>query len=696
MRAGLRKRVDARGHFLATAFWLIVITLMAACATPSSQSAPKPVVVAPELSLSFRSWSWSILSGAPGFEPLIVGLGRNIGQPTKLVIAQFHENGHLEQLTNIPAVDGALYSATAVRHASGASIVATVIDASGVPQITLLHTRDGRSWRRVELSEDLRFVPTAVLGEADGVLLGRDTQLWRIGPDGKVGAVPAPSGPPSSTIALLARGGTRLWLLMRGEGRSLDLHSSEDHGATWSPPHRVEVGSEEIDPAGMIDDDGRLFLAGQCAPDGAGRPCVVVGSPEEGWRTENPFGTTTIPLRLLPPAKTADRNLRFVATISGYAEAWLAERSFSGQWHASRASALGRGLGEARAVGAGPSGMGFLVVVNDFESTRLVYRRSTVPAQGGDQSFVLGGPQQAPWIETTGAFWGEHSQLQLSHREHQPVGTGGAYRGVKKSIPISVADGAAKAGEWRPAAARGMDAILAEQIGPRAVLAGSTPVLGDDLGQVHVFTAADDGSWAETATEFSARLKDQLPTALVAGDQGWTLATAYPIRALSSEPARLFHSEDGLHWREEPGPTASTGEPSAIDALCPSRAGELLALGGLGARTEAAWVRRSDGNWTPLPVPPDPRGCAALEDTVVTIASQTLWSWDGQTFGPLETDLPEKMEPYAVVPVPGGLALVGVDSRDGVDTSAVWFSRDAREWQETRWAHFLAPVISLC
>lgn len=686
------------GPFRRAVYGLMAVLLLAACGQSGAAPIPQPIALATDLAPTFSSWSWNILSGTSSSDPLIVGISRHKdGLPT-LSVSQFHADGHLEQLADIPAFDGSLHSVKALRHSSGASLVATVVDQSGKPHIEVLYAEDERSWRRLAPSKELALVPDIIATDGGDIIVGRDRQLWRISLDGSVTDLAAPPLTAEEIPIQLAGRNSRLWLLTSTPGSDApQLWISSDNGVSWEQqPVGIHAATvSRFEASGMLERDGQLLFTGRCGPDNGGGPCVIIGTPEAGWETEHPFGTTTIPIHLLPAASGADRNLLAVATITGYSEVWLTERPSSGPWQSSRASLLSATIGEARAVGAGPGGRGFLVVLNDFQTTRLVLRSHPGSAPVNDRVFALGGPEQGPWLDTVGSAWGERSQLLLSHRELQKVGTGSAYRSIKKSVPVSVEGATATTAEWRPAAARGLDFILSEPRGSRSVLAGSRPVSGNDLGGVRVFTAAQGGPWNEVATELEYRLDGQLATALAANDRGWLLATGDPTRSQAVDPARIFQSEDGIAWREEPGPTQTTGEASSIDVFCPSPSGRLVALGTRGqAATPIAWIRDQDSSWsTPAIADEDRlRGCATFDGTIVAISNRKIWRQEGDGFTMIQTNLPHDSRPSAIVAVPDGLATLGTYKRDGLTTTSVWFSRDAEKWQEVRLGAMPGPT----
>lgn len=493
-----------------------------------------------------------------------------------------------------------------------------------------------------------------------------------------------------SVVGLTSRHAT-VWLLTtRGDSGSPRIFASEDAGVTWDAGTSVTpADAPKFAPTGILADNDRLYLAGSCAPRGGeGHACLVVGD-GTAWAVETPFGVAGPATSMLPPARGDDGSLLVAVTMPAFSEGWLAQRRQGGQWIGSRGDVVGDEPGDVVALGAGSRGKGLVAVTTSTATTSLVTRARADADAGADRRNVLGGPGVSSWVRPVGVGLSPSSQFLEVRPTVVKAATGG-YLVLKKDRPVTMTDTSLEPEEWRPAQLRGMDAFLGESAGGVSVLVGSDPAKTlEDLGEVRVFATNPDGTWDRVATDLTARFKGQMAMAMTHTGGMWLVATSSPILSIAKDAARLFGSEDGRTWVELPAPEAA-GSANRISALCGSNGDMVLALGTeAGPAKDGGWVR-SAGTWHDLVVPAglSPQRCAGTPVAVVVIGgddgADRIWRLEGQGLVEVDADLPPRADLRDVVPIGGGVGVVGFVESRGVRAVSVWFSRDMERWSQTR------------
>lgn len=684
------KRIGSVGIGIA----LVIALSLTGCAGVSSPS-PEPLTITKDLAGRQYSWSWSLVSGSTDADPLVVGLERRPDREPTIQAILYQRGDHVQRVSDLPTTPiGTPYAVKAVGRGRGAVIVGATLDqANAAVHTFMLTSADRQVWRAVPLSEDLGVVPAAAAADDNTIYAAQGRSAWRVTEQGGVTALTPPDLREDEQITDLALSGGRLWALAHGrEGVQARLTSSSDDGTTWGAPEIVAGESSPVTPSGLLVDGSRIVVSGHCGhPSEPPRACLAI---REGgsWSREEPFRNSN-GFRLVAPTLNAGGGTLTAATSSKLSEGWPAERSPTGAWTGSRADLVGSSVGTVLAVGAGTSGVGFLAVVRNDESTRLVWR-GTAAADAKDQvETIIGGSAMSSWIRAPGSTWGPRSQLLEVHPTVTPTGSGGAYFVAPSSSPVSINGSTVTSDEWRPALGRSKDAVVAETSGDKTVIAGSeTPSNRTDLGSVHVYLSEASGARREVATELAPRFRNQMATALVSGRE-WVLATSPPVSSLADESSRLFRSDDGVTWLETPGPSMEAGATNRIDRICLLPDGGLVAVGKVAPAAEMAVWRRQGNSWTRLAVPDKhkPTGSCASSGDGVFIPGEgprgaVLWRLRDAQLEPLNVDWPAGAEVHGAVSVAGGVAAAGVADLKGVRVPTLWFSRDGGEWAAVRLA----------
>lgn len=666
----------------------VLMALVLAGCTGTSAATPQRLVLGKDLANRQSSWSWSLVSGTRDADPMVVGLEHRPDRSPTIQAILYRPGDHLLRIPDLPALPGTPHAVRAVARGRGVVIAGATLDESGVPHAFVLDSADRRSWRAVEFSEDLRVVPSAVAADAQATYLAQGRSIWRVTGAGGLSVLSSPALRTDEQIIDLALADGRLWALARGrDGEHGRVASSADGGATWTVPEIIAPNADSwpLTPSGLVAVGSRVLITGQCGEwSEAAHPCLARRD-GQGWSQEQPFRGAA-GLRLVAPAVNAMGGVLTAATSSRLSEGWPAELSSAGIWSGSRQDLVGDSVGTVLAVGAGVGGSGFLAVVRNAESTRLVVRANAAAAKKDDVELVLGGTAMSSWIRSAGSTWGPRSQF-LEVGSTIRTEDSGAYFVSTSSGPISVDNTSVTTAEWRPALGRSRDAFVAETSGDATVIAGSeAPIDRSNLGTVHVYRAGASGDWREAAADLAPRFQNQIATALVGGRE-WVLATSPPVSQLATESSRMFRSDDGMTWSEVPGPVPEAGATIRINRLCLLPDDGLVAVGPIGASNEMGVWRRQGDAWARMSTPQGqrPTGACASTDTGVVIPGEgpdgaLLWHLGDEELEPVETGWTNRVEVHGAVALPGGAAVCGLEDIAGLHVPALRFSRDGRAW----------------
>lgn len=677
--------------------WLVgVITALVAAAVTgcvtAGRSAPETLVMADELGARQSSWSWTLVSGSRDADPLAVGLERRPNRAPTLQAILYRRGDHLLRVPDLPELPGTPHAARAVAAGKGAVIVGAAIDDGGTAHTFVFESPDRRHWRAIVLSEELQVVPTAAAADGEAIYFAQGRSVWRVATAGAVAVLASPGLDPGEEIIGLALGDGRLLALARGrEGAHARLVGSPDAGATWGKPTIVASSEveEPLTPSGLLVAGSRVLVTGGCGVPGVSpQPCLASSTSDGEWTRRFPFGGAA-QLNLVAPAINAREGILTAATSSRLSEGWPAELSSAGTWTGSRRDLVGSSVGTVLAVGAGVNGEGFLAIVRNSESTRMVLREGAAADATKDVESTIGGSAMSSWLRAPGSTWGPRSQL-LEVRPTIRTASSGGYFVSPSSTPIGVSGLTVGPSEWRPALGRSRDAFVAETKGDTTVLAGSEPVADrTNLGAVHVYTSGAGGDWREVAADLAPRFSNQIATALISGRE-WVLATSPPASALATESSRLFRSADGTTWSEFDGPAGDAGTNSRVNQLCLLADDRMVAVGTAGPAAAAVWLRHGD-SWKRLPTPEgtEPSGaCASTESGVVLLGTgpsgAVVWKVTDDGLAPVDVAWAEGADVHGAVAVPGGIAVAGLADAAGLKSPTVWFSRDGKDWTTVR------------